>query len=245
MIIFIYDGTFDGLLTAIFESYYGPYKPDKILTAREHIPNLFAQEVVITTTTIKANRVYQAIEKKISPLALNWVYMAFLSESPQVGTAIYHYLQYGWQVGSKVNCQLAHPKVNTIHKLWQKVSREKHRMLGLVRFSQLAGQVYYAPMETDCYVLPLIAPHFAQRLADQHWIIHDKKRHVAAVFDGNHWFITADKITEQLILEKDELYFQNLWRAFHKKIAIQNRLNPKLQQQMMPKKYWPYLTEKN
>ncbi|MFW6294603.1 MAG: DUF4130 domain-containing protein, partial [Halanaerobium sp.] len=35
-----------------------------------------------------------------------------------------------------------------------------------------------------------------------------------------------------------------LWKSFFSAVSIKNRLNPKLQRQFMPKKYWKYLIEK-
>ena len=44
-------------------------------------------------------------------------------------------------------------------------------------------------------------------------------------------------------MKKEELFYQNLWKAFHKSIAIKERTNERLQMQHMPKKYWDNLIE--
>ena len=43
--------------------------------------------------------------------------------------------------------------------------------------------------------------------------------------------------------EKEELFYQNLWKVFHKSVAIKERSNERLQMQHMPKKYWDNLIE--
>jgi probable DNA metabolism protein len=34
-----------------------------------------------------------------------------------------------------------------------------------------------------------------------------------------------------------------LWKTFHRTVAIENRINPALQRQFMPARYWKHLTE--
>lgn len=58
----------------------------------------------------------------------------------------------------------------------RKVSRESHRMLGLIRFRNLPEDIYYAPIKPDFNILTILAPHFARRLPSQKWVIHDKKK---------------------------------------------------------------------
>jgi probable DNA metabolism protein len=36
---------------------------------------------------------------------------------------------------------------------------------------------------------------------------------------------------------------QDLWRTYHRRIAIATRVNLELQRKFMPRKYWRYLTE--
>jgi probable DNA metabolism protein len=44
--------------------------------------------------------------------------------------------------------------------------------------------------------------------------------------------------------EQEEEFYQTLWKQYFKSIAIEGRINPRLQMQHMPKKYWKYLIEK-
>jgi probable DNA metabolism protein len=45
-------------------------------------------------------------------------------------------------------------------------------------------------------------------------------------------------------MAEDEQLFQKLWKAYFKSLTIKERINPKLQRQHLPKRYWKYLTEK-
>ena len=117
-------------------------------------------------------------------------------------------------------------------------------MLGLIRFQLYKNNIYYAALEPDHNIAELIAPHFADRMADQNWIIHDLKRNLAVVYNQNEWFSTTFTLEHKLKLEVEEQYYQKLWQQYYDSIAISNRLNPKLQKNFMPQRYWKHLVEK-
>ena len=90
----------------------------------------------------------------------------------------------------------------------------------------------------------MLAPHFVRRLPDQDWIIHDRKRMLAAIYNREEWVLTElDSLPEPKITE-EEKYYQALWQSFYKNVAIESRKNPRLQAQFMPRRYWDYLIEK-
>ena len=248
MIRFIHDGSFLGLLTAIYASYYSGHKPDQILSPREAAEDLFSENMVIETNQEHADIVYHAIISKISPNAMHHIYYAFLSEAPHCSDYIYNYLKLGWKAGSKLDMYLSDDPVRKVHMLSQKVSKEKHRMLGLLRFRELEQQILYGPMEPDHNISELIAPHFAKRLASDYWIIHDLKRNIAVLYNKKKWIISANTpsiLSSSLLCSEEESSFQALWKTFYDNIAIKSRINPQLQKQFMPTRYWHHLIEKN
>lgn len=246
MIIYLYDGSFEGLLTAIYEAYYGQEKPEQILTQQEYQPDLFSRPLIIQSDAEKASKVYNAIEQKISQEALGHIFYVFLSELPGVSTLIYRYLQLGWRLGGDINGHLAVEPVREVLKISQRVGIERHRMLGLLRFQKINWQrgLYYAPFEPDYNIVGLIAPHFSRRLADQNWIIHDVKRKLAAFYNQREWVIGELSYPGQLDWEDSEALYQELWQEYFAKIAVEGRTNGKLQRQFMPVRYWRHLIEK-
>jgi len=62
--------------------------------------------------------------------------------------------------------------------------------------------------------------------------------------------LSSDKIdastgdVDARVLSEDEILFQRLWKQYFRSICIDQRLNLKLHQQKVPRKYWKYLTEK-
>ncbi len=240
---YLYDGSFTGLLTAVYQAYYHPVKPDSIMPQSSYNPGLFANPIFIAADSEKADKVYHAIINKISPAALRHVYRAYLSELPGIENTIYHYLRIGFKLGKQVNSHLTNQYVSKIHNVSRKVSSESHRMLGLIRFQLIAGDIYYAPIEPDYNIVGLVAPHFAKRLAGQKWVIHDVKRNSAALHNGEEWVLTDLNSESNFTAQEKEAFYQNLWRDYFKNAGVPDRKNPKLQRQFMPARYWKHLTE--
>jgi probable DNA metabolism protein len=88
----------------------------------------------------------------------------------------------------------SHPAVLTVFQTAKKVWREKHRMEAFVRFQRTADGLYYAIIEPDYNVLPLIAEHFQTRYADQRWMIYDARRRYGMYYDLNTVQTCADPI---------------------------------------------------
>ena len=242
MKIYVYDGSFEGLLTAVYEAYYLKERPDKIISIEDYQLDLVSSFEFIETSSEKSDKVYNSILEKISKEALQYIYYVYISEFEEAGTVIYQYLKLGWKIGCSVNQHLLDPRVLKIHQISSKVTREKHRMLGLLRF-QGAGELYYAEIEPDYNIVGLIAPHFAERMSDQNWMIHDIKRGIAALYNRQEW-VLIDVAEEDIpnLLNRETKY-EELWRAYYKHISIPERKNPRLQKRCMPVRYWKHLTE--
>lgn len=245
--VYVYDGSFEGLLTAIHEAYYRRETPSRIIAGAQKIgyvqESLLDENVYILTDPEKSDRVYRSIVEKISEECLQNIYHVFLSELADAGTWIYQYLRLGWKMGAKVDQHLSDERVLQIANTAKKVTREVHRMVGLIRFKLLENRVFYAQMEPDYNILELLSPHFAERFADQHWIIHDIRRNQAALYDQKGWFITELTLENHPTLNLKEADYQEFWQRYFKAIAIQSRVNPKLQRQHMPRRYWKHLVE--
>lgn len=245
MLQYIYDGSFNGLLTAIYEIYYRREIPDQLLSAQADSDQLFTKRITIETEETKATKVYDAVYTKISPRSLRHTYYVYLSENPDSGLWIYQYLHLGWQLGNKLDFLLSDDRVQLIHRQSKKVSFECHRLLGLIRFQLLKRNIYYAAIEPDNNIVELLASHFADRMSDQNWVIHDIRRDIAVIYNRQEWIATKFFLQQRLDLAEEEGYYQKLWQQYHRAIAIKSRTNPRLQRQCMPQRYWKHLVEMN
>lgn len=244
MIYYIYDGTFEGLLTSIFDAYYSAVKPEEICGEWEFEPTLLTQPVYISTDSEKSTKVYSAIRNKISTDALKQIYYAYLSDLNGASNTIYNYVKLGFKLGRDVDLHLHNDVVLSIHNINKKVTNECHRMLGFIRFKHI-NNFYYSSIEPDHNILGLIASHFAARLPNENFVIHDLKRELAVFYNKNEWVVSPlSKEKAKVFFENNEdEFYETLWKEFFKTIAVENRTNPKLQKRSMPVRYWKHLTE--
>lgn len=243
MHVFIYDGSFEGLLSCVYEGYYSETNPEGIYNTYLYQDDLFHEKKFIITDPEKAFKVSQAIVLKLSEDFLHQIVNAFFSEHYEVAIYIYKLLRYAFKAGPEVIKNLANPLVLNVVKLSTSVGRETHLLVGLVRFVKLKDEIYYCEFAPTYNQVALLAEHFSERFKNQIWVLHDIKRHMAVFYDKHQWYIRTFEGLKTYNLAEDEVLYQSLWKTFHQKIAITERLNPKLQQSFMPKKYWQYLIE--
>lgn len=240
---YIYDGSFNGLLTSIFEAYYKKDHLSDIVCEGHMQQDLLVQIIHIQTDDEKAKRVYDAIEAKISQKALKKVFFAYLSERPDHGMTILAYLQLGFKLGARVDSHLSNDTVLKISQIHDGVAKERHRMTGLIRFKELENGIFYAAIEPDNNIVSLLAPHFISRMRNENWVIHDLKRGIGILYNKKEWIMKDIEINDPLIMSKDEEGYQKLWQTYFKSIAIENKINPALQRKNMPMRYWKHLIE--
>ena len=245
MITYIYDGSFEGLLTCIYDAFYEVEKPDDIVSEINYIENFLVEKVYIKTDMIKSEKVYEAIENKISHESLKRVFYAYLSELPQSEIMILKYLRLGFQIGPDVNMNLANEHVLNMDNLYKKVGKERHRLVGLLRFKKVKNNILYAQVEPDHNVIALVAPHFQARLSNEIFIIHDTKREIAIFYNRDQWVIKDIEIPDPFLVRDMEENYEDLWRVYFNAISIKRKTNIKLQKRNMPMRYWKHLTEKN
>lgn len=241
---YLYDGTFEGLLTCVHHHYYTE-KADGIFTKEIYQPSLITGYMEVETDEMKATTVYEAIEKKISTYDLRRIYRAFLSNDPDKEMKILRYLVKGFRKGSSMSLLHGDPVVYDIECLEKKISREKERMLQFVRFSVMENDILYARIEPDHDVVELTAGHFCDRYRNDPFIIHDVKRNKALVSYQGQWYISYFDDSDIPDVSADEKEYRRLWKNYFDNIAIKERTNPRCQRNFMPVRYWKHLTEIN
>lgn len=243
MIYYVYDSTFDGLLTCIYEAYYRHENPHDIVPLERVEDNFLIQAIHITTDKEKASKVYRSIEERISLESLRKVFYVYLSELPKSGIAILNYLRVAYKLGRNVDDNLTNDAVLTIDKICHKVTREKHLMLGILRFKMLENGILYGSLEPDYNIVGMLAPHFASRMGNENWVIHDIKRNVAVFYNKQEWVVRDLVLEDDLIIHEDEEDYQEMWKSYYEHMAIESRKNLRLKKNYMPMRYWKHLVE--
>lgn len=248
----IYDGTYEGFLTAIFEIY--EYKLHDVVFAKTEVSGglLFSSKHSVTSDDAKATRVLNGLKTRLSKKGFEAVYCAFLSELEQIEELLFQYVKYVFSSSVNVEQDYGNSIVLDIIKASNLTTKESHRMKAFVRFKLTKDDLYYAIVEPDCNVLPLIEKHFKRRYADQRWLIYDANRKYGVYYDLQNLSTVQLQFDSHLnsskflaeIFDEDEEFFQNLWRRYFSSVNIESRKNMKLHVQHMPKRYWKNLIEK-
>ena len=259
MLVYVFDNTLDGLLTAVFDSFFLHQQPDMLLSQGSQLP-LFADEPhLVATNTEKAGRVWKGLEKHLSKDGLRMITISWLSEEHSLNQPLFNFIckVFRQPTGSGIERNASDLDVLEVRNTCRRVLHEQLRMKQFIRFQKAKDGTYLAVVSPDHNVLPLITNHFQDRFNDQPWLIYDAKRHYGYYYDGESTthvtfeseaavpFDLSNGKLDADVLSNDDALFQQLWRTYFKAICIKERMNPKKQLSDMPRRYWKYMTEKN
>lgn len=250
---YVFDGTFEGLLTAVFEYFERKPGPVQLSSTTAYQPSLLDTELMVHTDHLKAGRVWKGLQQRFSG---NWplkYYASWLSEDQQAFDHLFQLALYLFRNDAGACMNFGNTHVLFVEQVYHKVHREKHRMEAFIRFRQTNDGIYYALVRPDFNVLPLIAKHFKDRYADQQWIIYDEKRRYGLYYDRdkveeiNLEFLNGESaaLPDVAVWDEREDLYSTLWKDYFKSANIPARNNPKLHLRHVPKRYWRYLTEKD
>lgn len=246
--IYLFNGSLEGLLTAVFEWF--ERKPGEITLILEgnHQPDAFKTTLTIYNNREKADRVWNGLLKRLDKNWIRRIYCAYLSEIPAAFNHIFHFTCYIFQSKAGAEKNYGNPHVIAISKYAKSVEREKHRMEAFIRFEEAKDGTFYCGIDPDFNVLPLILKHFKDRYADQQWIIYDLNRNYGLFYNlkiVEHIFMNvSNKRNSSIPIDPKEKLYATLWKDYFKSTNIEARKNTKLHVQHVPKRYWRYLTEK-
>ena len=260
MLVYTFDRTMDGLLSAVFDAYSLHQQPDELVGEGGVLPMFCDETHTVATADEKARRVWAGLEKRLKREAVRLISISWLSESSNLYTPLFHYIYKVFRtpmtegIGGGFN--FADPDVLYVTNTARRVMHEQLRMKQFMRFQKAKDGTYLGVVSPDNDVLPLIIDHFQDRFQDQPWLIYDVRRRYGYNYDGKTViritfmddadlpFSLDDGRLNDEVLSEDDKTFQELWRTYFKAICIRERLNPKKQLSDMPRRYWKYMTEK-
>ena len=187
MMVYIFDGTMDGLLTAVFDAFALHEQPETLLTEGEALPLFCERTQTVHTDEEKAWRVWTGLEKKLSREAMKLISVSWLSELKELNGHLFRYICKVFTAGKGIERHFADPDVLAVTNIARKVLHEQLRMKQFIRFQKAKDGTYLGVVSPDHNVLPLIIDHFQDRFNDQPWLIYDAKRHY-----GYYYEVTPD-----------------------------------------------------
>ena len=237
----VYDGSFEGFLTLVYEVYYKKLKVTKI---EKEIPQslFFDDIVVIETDMIKAQKVLDGIKSRFLNKNFENILIIFMCDTKVFELDLLHYIILGFKNQNELK-NINHQCVFTIENLLKEYFRNNHKLSGFVRFCELDDGTLYAKVDSKFNCVYHLGSHFLKRFNNQNYIIHDIARKLAFIKNDSYIGVQEVAQFDEPIYSKDEAKFQKLWQEFFDAIAIKERTNLKLQQQMVPLLYRTYMNE--
>lgn len=253
MAFLVYDGSFEGFLTVIFECYARKIIPVDICSEQAFRGNLFSGMIDIPRDQQKADRVWKALKMKLHPNNKNMPFFAFLSEDPGIEMKLYRFIRRMFDSKRSIETDYGDQDVLGLRKIERRVMQEAVRIHQFVRFQETRDGLFFAPVEPAYNVLPFAMHHFKTRFADQKWLIYDIRRDYGFFYDLHrmHEVVLTEKLFSSLngriqdhLAKEEERVYQTLWKDYFNQITIRERKNLRMQRQHMPQRYWKFLPEK-
>lgn len=240
-VIFQYDGTFDGFLCCVFDSYVYKEFPIAFYSDEEGCVLSFYSVRIVNTIAEHVQRVYRSLVK-ISPAAAQLLRKAFLTCMENKELILYSFVRKLYREGPAFLKNQADEAYHPIAKAVRRMNGEVEKLRGFVRFSDYNG-VLGAEIEPKNRVLPLLRHHFCSRYANESLFIYDRNHKELLLYTkGRSRIIPVDSLQLSLPGE-EEVHYRALWKRFYETIAIKERTNPRCQNSFLPKRYRGTMTE--
>lgn len=249
MVVFCCGETLEAILCAVYDAWASRlgHKNVRIELKDHENMELFCEYREVAECREKAETVIQAIRRRISEEGFKAVYEASLSRDEKRADWIYRFLLLGFYHGKAVMDMLQYEAVYRIFEMRRAVSREAHSYIEFLRFSQMENGILAGCIRPKNHVLPLIAPHFSDRLPSENWMIRDDGRKMAAIHPAEaSWFLmdlTGKDLEKMMEMSAHEREVEGLWRTFFQSVFIEERKNPRCQGNLLPLRYRTYMTE--
>lgn len=238
--VYYYDGSFEGFLCCIFESYANKEVLTAIYRDEDFLPTLFASRT-IQTNREHANRVYRKIVK-CSPYTADLLRKGFLTCLPERELRMYRLVVKLLREGPGFLRNFSDETLYPVAKAVQHLMGEAHLLKGFVRFSELGG-VLGSEIEPKNRVLPVLRSHFCARYQNEKFFIYDRTHKEALFYAAGKAVIRPLEDFQMAPPDETEASYRVLWKRFYDTIAIRERYNPKCRMTNMPKRYWGTMTE--
>lgn len=239
-VIYRYDGTFEGFLCCVFDSYVNKEYPSQFQD-EAHIENSFFPARWVGTDLRHAQRVLVSLGK-IDPYARELVVKGFLTCAPDKEKMIYRFIRSLYVVGKPLLRRLSDEAVLPLLKAVRHLDGEVHLLKGFVRFSDFEGTLA-GEIKPKNRVLPLLRPHFCDRMYNEVFLLYDRTNREALVHKPGQWVILPLEEFKMAAPSAQEAQYRRLWKRFYDTIEIKERHNPRKQMSSMPKRYWETMTE--
>ena len=240
--VLLCDDDLESIYSAIYEAFILKLNPAKTHIHFEDRENVefFTEYIYVDKDEEKAEKVHKALKRKFGYYVYEHLSYILCHDSDKRADVFYHIIDLGLSLKypETVFNHLGNNWVMEGFEMKRKSSREIMHLLGFLRFEELRNGILFAKFhpKTDCILF--LARHFADRLPCENFIIYDEKRQKCIVhpYRGG-WYLRTNiekAVFEGLDDSDAQKFFERLYKEFCTTIAIKERKNEKLQQNMLP-----------
>ena len=240
-VVYLYDGSFEGFLCCVFESFAQHELPFAVWTPERETATLYPVKEIPTDTQRPGGLCQlprQAGRRDGIPR-----HPGFSLGLEDKELRLIRFLHLAFALGPGTVKRRGHPEVAPLYQMKQSLDWEVDKFQGFVRFQEHDGMLG-AVIHPKNYILPLLRPHFCARFPEENFLIYDAV-HQAVLLYQNHKAQLME-LAEPLTLpppDEKEQQFQELWRQFYKTLEIKARHNEKGRMTHCPKRFWADMTE--
>lgn len=256
-IIYICEDSIEGIFTAVYDAYSAVLKHEttheniEIIAGEIENYSMFCEYKNVDTSKEKALKVSKTVCDKMGYRTYESLFYASTCDDAKKATSIYMTIVQAFMLRDsyKIMDLWTNDNVQHVLELYRKAKNEFERWREFLQFRELANGVLYSCIGPDCDILPLLAPHFENRLPNENFMIHDEIRDYFLVHEkgkktvivSGEYFNSNRNVFKEY--SENDIIICELFREFTKTIAIKERTNLKLQQQLMPLRIQNYKIE--
>ena len=241
-VVYLYDGSFEGFLCCVFESFAQHEIPFAVWTPQRETSTLYPVKD-IPADHARAQRVFASFGRKLGAETEYLVSRDFLSGWEDKELLLIRFLHLAFALGPGTVKRTGHPDVAPLYEMKKSLDWEVDKFQGFVRFEEHDGMLG-AVIHPKNYILPLLRPHFCGRFPEEDFLI----------YDAVHQAVLLQQERKTRLLElaaplelpppsEREQQFQALWKQFYQTLEIRARHNEKCRMTHCPKRFWADMVE--
>lgn len=241
-VVYVYDGSFEGFLCCVFESFLQHEIPFAVWTPERETATLYPVREIPTDRS-RAQRVFASFAPRLGREGKWLVTRDFLSGQEDKELALLRFLHYAFAVGPGAVRQQGHALVAPLYEMKKSLDWEMDKFQGFVRFEEHGGMLG-AVIHPQNYILPLLRGHFCARFPEEDFLLCDATHNAVLLYQDHKAQLL--ELAQPITLpppDARERQFQALWKQFYDTLAIEARRNERGRMSHCPKRFWADLTE--
>jgi len=241
----------EGIFTAIYKVYEDKRDVEDVLLTTSDEAYLFSEDILVEIDPVRSDKVAHTLWRKFGEEDYLRICYSLTCSDEEKAQAIFHTVSQG--IAHKLRPghlydAMADPFVNKAFKLANNAERECHHLEGFLRFQECENHILYARIGPRNNLLTFLMPHFSDRMPMESFLIYDTVHGKLGLHEKEKGWCLMENIWEsdqqiRLHWSESETAYQELFRFFCHKITIKGRENPKLQNNLLPRRFQDFMTE--